>query len=226
MELLVFGQEGMPLLVFPTSKGRFFDYENFGMIAALQPKIETGKLRVVCPDSVDTESWYNKTATPRQRVQRHLQYEQYIVHELLPVLRNHNPATALAVTGCSFGGYHAVNLSLRHPELVTYCVSMGGMFDIHPFLDSYYDDDCYFNCPPDFLPSLDDAWYLDRYRNGLRLVLATGETDIFLDENRRLSCILGEKGIPHWLDVWRNGTGHDWPWWQQMAVKFFCTGYA
>jgi esterase/lipase superfamily enzyme len=37
----------------------------------------------------------------------------------------------------------------------------------------------------------------------------------------RLGGILSNKQIPHWLDVWRDGTGHDWPWWQRMAVKFF-----
>ncbi len=30
MELLVFGHSGVPLLVFPTSMGRFFDYESRG----------------------------------------------------------------------------------------------------------------------------------------------------------------------------------------------------
>jgi esterase/lipase superfamily enzyme len=105
--------------------------------------------------------------------------------------------------------------------LVTGGVSMGGAFDIHQFLDNYYDDNCYFNCPPDFLPKLKDDWYLSRYRNRVRFVLATGETDVCLEENRRLSRILSSKNIPHWLDVWGDGTGHDWPWWQQMAIKFF-----
>jgi esterase/lipase superfamily enzyme len=101
---------------------------------------------------------------------------------------------------------------LRHPELVGPCVSMGGAFDIHQFLNGYYDDNCYFNCPPDFLPNLTDEHYLSEYRNGMHLVLATGETDICLDDNVRLAGILDGKQIPHWLDVWGNGTGHDSPW--------------
>ena len=88
------------------------------------------------------------------------------------------------------------------------------------FLNGYYDDNCYFNCPPDFLPSLRDYWFLERYRR-MRIVLATGENDICLAENRRLSEIMTAKGIPHWLDVWGDGTGHEWPWWQEMARKFF-----
>src|ERR1700689_950968 len=32
MELLVFGHAGVPMIVFPTSMGRFFDYEDRNMI--------------------------------------------------------------------------------------------------------------------------------------------------------------------------------------------------
>jgi esterase/lipase superfamily enzyme len=220
MEILSFGHAGMPVIVFPTSMGRFHDYEDQGMIATLAPKIDLGELQVFCADSVDGESWYNKSVHPRQRVLRHLQYERYLLHELLPLIRSKNASPQLALTGCSFGGYHTMNFALKHPDLVTYCVSMGGAFDIHQFLDGYYDSDCYFNCPPDFLANLTDEWYLSRYRR-LNMVLATGEQDICKDENLRLSGILHSRAVPHFLDVWGNNTGHDWRWWRQMAVKFF-----
>src|SRR5690242_19797550 len=135
MEVLVFGHGGTPLLVFPTSMGRFFEYEDRGMIGVLSGKLEGGELQLFCPDSVDTESWYNKGAHPYHRVQRHLQYERYVVNELLPFIRWKNPAQLLAVTGCSFGGYHAVNFALKHPDAVSHCVAMSGAYDIHQFLD-------------------------------------------------------------------------------------------
>jgi esterase/lipase superfamily enzyme len=87
MEALVFGHAGTPILVFPTSMGRFFEYEDRGMIGVLAPKIERGELQVFCPDAVDTESWYNKGVHPRVRVMRHLQYERYILLEFLPFVR-------------------------------------------------------------------------------------------------------------------------------------------
>jgi esterase/lipase superfamily enzyme len=220
MELLIFGHDGIPLIVFPTSMGRFFDYESRGMIQAVGNKYETGQLQAYCVDSVDAESWYNKSVPPRQRAYRQTEYSRYLVDEVVPLVRSRNRSELLITTGCSFGGYHAVNFALQHPDLVTGAVSMSGAFDIHQFLDGYYDDNCYFNCPPDFLPNLTDPWYLDRYRRQ-KLVLATGEADSCRDENIRLSGIMKSKDIPHWLDVWGNGTGHDWHWWQQMAVKFF-----
>ncbi len=220
MEMLVFGHAGTPLLVFPTSRGKFFEYEDRGVIGVLGRKIERGELQVFCPDSVDSESWYNKGVHPRVRVLRHLQYERYILHELLPFIRGKKQTQQLAVTGCSFGGYHAVNFSLKHPDVVTHCVSMSGAFDIHQFLDGYYDDHCYFNCPPDYLPNMSDEWFLSRYRQ-MKIVLAAGEWDICLDQNRKLGRIMDEKGIPHWLDVWGDHADHEWPWWLRMAVKYF-----
>ena len=66
MESLVFGHAGSPLLVFPSSQGRFFEYEDAGMIPTLAPKIDAGELQVFCVDSVDSESWYNKGVHPRR----------------------------------------------------------------------------------------------------------------------------------------------------------------
>jgi esterase/lipase superfamily enzyme len=220
MELLVFGHSGVPLLVFPTSMGRFFDYESRGMIDVIAHKYENGDFQAFCLDSVDSESWYNKSVHPRDRASRHALYDRYLVEEAVPFVRTKNSSDQLVTTGCSFGGYHSMNFALRHPDLATGAVSMGGAFDVHQFLDGYYDDNCYYNCPPDCLPNLTDNWYLDRYRHQ-RLVLATGETDICLEENRRLSSIMAAKSIPHWLDIWGDRAGHDWPWWRQMTVKFF-----
>ena len=219
MELKLFGHAGTPLLVFPTSMGRFYQYADMGMIHAVAHKYERGEIQAFCVDSVDAESWYNRGIPPRDRVLRHIQYEQYLLHEVLPFIRSRNPSPQLAVHGCSFGGYHCVNFALRHPDIVAHCLSFGGAFDIKQFLDGYYDENCYYNNPPDFLPNLNDGWYWDRYQQ-IKFVLATGERDICLEENRRMAGIMSAKSIPHWLDIWGDGTGHDWPWWQQMAVKF------
>jgi esterase/lipase superfamily enzyme len=218
MELLVFGHGGAPVVVFPTSMGRFYDYEDRGMISVIGDRYESGQLQAFCVDSVDKESWYNRSIHPRFRALRHIDYDNYLVQELVPFIRNRNQHPELITTGCSFGGYHTINFALRHPDLVTGAVSMGGAFDIHQFLNGYSDENCYYNCPPDFLPNLNDQWFLDRIRKQ-RLVLATGETDICLQANKEMGDIMSRKNIPHWLDIWGDGTGHDWPWWEKMAVK-------
>lgn len=220
MDLLVHGHAGAPILVFPTSMGRFFEYEDRGMVGAIADVIDEGRVQLFCIDSVDRESWYNYSAHPRWRIARHTQYDQYVVNEVLPFIGNRNWTNKLFVTGCSFGGYHAVNFALKHPERVDSCISLSGAFDIKSFIRGYYDDDCYFNNPMDFLPNLTDEWFLNLYRNKVGFILATGEWDVCLDANLKLSGLLNGKGVRHWLDVWGDHTQHDWPWWHRMIRKY------
>jgi esterase/lipase superfamily enzyme len=39
MELRVYGHAGKPVMVFPCQEGRYFEYEDFGMVEALRPWI-------------------------------------------------------------------------------------------------------------------------------------------------------------------------------------------
>ncbi len=219
MELLAYGHAGFPVLVFPSSRGRFHEYEDHGMIHTLSGKIDAGHLQVFCVDSVDGESWYNKRIHPHDRVARHVAYEDYVLYEVVPLIKGTNRAPTISVTGCSFGGYHSLNFALKHPDLVSTCVSMSGAFDMRSFMDGYYDNLFYLNNPVDYVPNLSDPWFLDRYKQ-MRLVLGVGDHDICLGENFRMADILGRKSIPHWLDVWTGGQRHDWPLWQRMALKF------
>ena len=50
MELLVFGHAGARVLVFPTSMGSFFQWEDTGMIATLSDQLENGDLQLFCVD--------------------------------------------------------------------------------------------------------------------------------------------------------------------------------
>src|SRR5450755_2551331 len=221
MELLAYGDRGFPVAVFATSGGRYHEYEDHGMIHALAPKIERGELQVFCVDSVDRSSWYNWPAHPADKLHRQNAFDAYLAIEFAPFVRDRTSWPRMGTTGCSFGGYHAINFALRHPDLVTYAVSMSGAFDIPKrFLNGYYyDENAYFNSPLDYLPNLSDGWTLDALRHNY-YVLATGTGDPLLDQSIKLADIFGSKQIPHLLDVWE-GFGHDWPWWQRMAEKFF-----
>ena len=219
MELLVFGHTGLPVIVFPTSAGRFYEFEDHGMVGALADRIDAGQLQVFCVDSVDNESWYNRQAHPRMRIARHMQYEEYILEDVLPLVRHRNSSPRLVAAGCSFGGYHAVNLALRHPDVFTGFLSMSGAFDLTRFLQGYYDRDCYYHLPTHYLPKLVDTWYLERFRRNT-FVLATGWDDQCLAQNQILDRILSEKSIRHQFYVWHAQNSHDWPTWQRMAQMY------
>ena len=219
MELLVFGHAGVPVVIFPTSQGRFYEFEDRGLIGAVAHKIDNGEIQLYCLDSVDAESWYNRNVPPRWRIARHMQYESYVMEEVLPLIRQKNWNHHLISLGCSFGGYHAANIALRHPDRFTGFLSMSGAFDITRFLHGYYDNDAYFHTPPHFIPNLSDSWYFDHYRQN-NYVLATGWDDHCRGENEYLSRLMGDKWIPHKLFIWDSWNSHDWPTWARMMNEY------
>ncbi len=221
MEMLVFGHGGLPAIVFPTSQARFYEFEDRGMVGAVADKIDGGHLQLFCVDSVDAESWYNRGVGPRWRIARHVQYDRYLVHEVVPYIRWRNWSPHLVALGCSFGGFHAANVAFRHPDVFTGFLSMSGAFDLLGlgFLHGYYDQDVYLNQPLHYLPHLGDPWFLDQMRHR-NYILATGVHDQCWNDNERLAAVLRHKGLPVRLDVWGDGTGHDWPWWQRMVQVY------
>ncbi len=218
MELLVFGHTGVPVIVYPTSGGRFFEFEDNGMVHAVERQIEAGGIQLFCVDSVNSESWYNLGVPPRWRIARYMQYETYITDEVLSLVRQWNGQRPVAV-GCSLGGYDAACIALRHPTVFRGFLSMSGIFDPSKFLHGYYDQDVYFHSPPHFLQNLSDPQELAKF-NGNTYVLATGDHDQCWNANQRMSDVLTGKNIAHQLDVWGHGTRHDWPWWQRMIATY------
>ncbi len=218
MELLVFGHAGARVLVFPTSKGRFHDWEDRGMVAALSEHLEKGWIQMICVDSVDEESWYAWNKPPADRAWRHIQYENYLLDEVLPWSFQKNPNLFLIVTGASFGGYHAMNFALRHPDLAKRVIAMSGMYNIERWLGDYRDDNVYYNCPCLYLPNENEESRLDLLRH-LEITLAVGQDDANFANNRWFSDVLWSKGIWHALRIW-DGWAHDWPWWHQMIQMY------
>jgi esterase/lipase superfamily enzyme len=221
MELLLFGHAGRPVIAFPTSMGRFYQNEDFSLIGTLADRIDSGQLQVVCVDSIDNESWYNRGISLYDRANRHKQWEAYLIQEVLPFFRGRNDRidTDLNLTGASFGAYHAINFGFRHPDIVRRIVAMSGAYSLRFLVRDDYNDEIYFNSPLDYLPNLHDDWFLSRMRQQ-DIVLAAGSEDICLGSTRQLSEELWAKAVPNYLDVWA-GAWHDWPWWKLMALKFF-----
>ncbi len=221
MELLVFGHAGARVLVFPTSRGRFFEWEDRGMMDSMGQFIDRGDVQVYCVDSVDAESWYARDRWPGDRAYRHTQYDAYIEHEVLPLTRR-NPNPFLIVTGASFGAYHAVNFAFRHPDLVGRVLAMNGLYTIRSWTNGHYDDNVYLNNPEDFVRGENDPTRLAQMR-ALDIILTTSENEPLRGATERFSHILWDKGIPHALRVW-GGWAHDWPYWKQM-INLYLGGH-
>ena len=156
MELLVFGHTGARVLVFPTSMGRFFQWEDTGMVETLGERLEQGGIQLYCIDSVDSESWYAKQKHPAERARRHNQYDSYILNEVVPFSRQRNTNPFLMAAGTSFGAYHAIDFAFRYPQLVDRVIGLSGLYNITRFTGGFSDDNVYFNNPCAFIANEHD----------------------------------------------------------------------
>ncbi len=222
MELLVFGHAGAKVLVFPTRDGRFFEYENLGIVSVLRDKIDAGQLQLYCVDSVDHETFYCFWRHPAARIRRHIQFEEYILNEVMPLMSAKNQHPCTIAHGCSLGAFHAANIAFRHPHLFRKLVAFSGRYDLglevecfSNLFDGYYDDLVYFHSPSHFLPGLACDFHLGALRE-MDIVFVIGKEDPFLHNNLQTSESLWSKGVRHALHLW-DGRAHRGKYWREMA---------
>lgn len=227
MSLKVYGYSGQPFIVFPCSKGRYFDYEGLGMVNAISSFINEGKIQLFCVDSIDEQSWYDFSVPPAERNNRHEQFDQYITAEVVPFIRKHcnNEHVRIMTNGCSMGAYHAVNFFLRHPDVFAGTIALSGLYrlDCNEFGIGAADISAtYFNSPISYLPGLNDSWYLDQYSNST-IIICVGQgdwEDEAIADTRALDSIFKSKGINAWIDYWGHDVNHDWNWWYRQMNHF------
>lgn len=223
MECKIYGHAGKPMMVFPTGCGRFYEFEDFGMVESVRWFIDEGKLMLYAIDSVDCESWMAHWMFPGDRGWRHLQYERYVLEEAVPFVLEHSGYQGrLATMGCSMGAYHAANFFFKHPDVFDTVIALSGMYGPKYFVGDYMDDNVYFNFPLCYLPNLTDPWYIEQFRES-EIVICVGQgawEEDCLRETRALEEDLHALGVPAWIDYWGHNVSHDWPWWRKQLRYF------
>src|SRR6187431_1700384 len=84
MPIAIYGHYGFALLMVPTAAADFLEYERFQLIDAIAPFIEQGKCKVFSINSMNNESWMNNHMHPRDKMIRHMQFNDYVHHEVVP----------------------------------------------------------------------------------------------------------------------------------------------
>ena len=221
MEIVVYGHYGYALLMFPTAAADYLEYERFQLIDSIAPFINDGKLKAFSVNSINSESWLNSNMHPSHKAIRHQQYNQYITEEVTPFIRQLGSSSIpIITTGASLGALHAANLFLHNPYIFAGTIAMSGNYDLKTYTNGYYDDNCYFNSPVDYLPRWNDENILNMLRHK-SIIIASGQGSYEdPDASRKLSDILNAKGIQHWLDLWGHDVPHDWPTWRDMLPYF------
>lgn len=221
MALRVYGHAGKPIMVFPCQEGRYWDYEDFGMIEACKPWLEAGKIRLFTVDSIDSQSWCNNSMHPHDRALRHDAYDRYLTDEVVPFIKNYSQEK-ICTTGNSMGGYHSANYFFRHPDLCDSVIAISGLFHLGLFIGDYMDEAVYFHSPLNYLAGISDPWYLDKYRES-KIFVCCGQgawEEEMLTDTHALKYILEQQHIPAFVDVWGHDVNHDWPWWRKMVPYF------
>ena len=223
MHIMVYGQDGMPLLAFPTQDSMCHNFEDFGMIDELRDFLEDGRIRFFVVDTVDSESWSPKGGDNARRAARQEQYYHYIAEEAMPLILERTDGRLPVATGMSMGANHALILFLRRPELFSGVLALSGVYDTDSFFDGWMDETLYMSSPERFLPSMpSDHPYIKLY-NQKQMILCVGQGAWEEDGVRTLRFlqqVFEIKGIRAWCDFWGYDVNHDWPWWFKQMRYF------
>jgi esterase/lipase superfamily enzyme len=223
-DVLVYGHWGRPLLAFPSESGSAYDYEANGMIGAIGGLIEAGRVKVYCVPSFDEGSWRRHDLPLEDRARLHGGYERWILERVCPFVDDDcGGFQNVAVTGSSFGAYHAANFALRHADRFGLALCLSGVYDLGTLPGNPgRGDEVYFQNPMDYVPNLHGE-HLDWLRANVALLLVCGQgqwedTTGALDSTRRFAGLLAGKGIRHELDLWGHDVPHDWSSWRRQIA--------
>ena len=220
-----YGHWGRPVLVFPSERGRAWDYENNGMVGAVADLVEGGRCKLYCVDSFDEQTWSDSSIPLEERARRHGAYAAWILDRVVPWIGEDSPgADGAVVTGCSMGAYHALQLALTRADLFPVAICQSGNYDPADW-NAWGErgEAAYFTNPSDYVANLHGD-HLEWLRQQLHVVLVVGEgpwethPTKSLPSARHLGGLLAAKGIPHDLDIWGHDSAHDWDWWQKQIA--------
>jgi len=221
--VIVHGSYGRPVVVFPSSEGRAEDYESNGMVEAVRPLIESGRVKLYCLDSWDGGSWYRSDLELEDRAQLHEAYERWVVEGVVPFIDGDcGGRQEMLTTGCSFGAFHATNIALRRADLFPVAIGLSGVYDLSDLGWGRRGNAFYFNNPMDHVSGLHGdhlAWL--QFQLSLLLVVGQGQwedTTGALDSTRAFGGLCAAKGLRVETDIWGHDVSHDWPAWRAQIA--------
>lgn len=224
MEYLVYGDGGIPILVFPAQDGHCQDYENFGMVDVVKDKIESGLIQLFCVGSIDEETYSDEMGNKGHRSYLLEQFYYHICDEMVPRIKEINGSGKMIyTTGCSLGASHAVNIMLRRPDIFMGCIGLSGYYDTDLFFGDYVDENIYNNSPLKYLNGMNSNHsYINLYNNR-KIILCCGQgawEDEMVKSSSLMKDTFARLQVNAWVDFWGYDVNHDWDWWQKQLPYF------
>lgn len=221
VQLVRWGHFGTPVLLFPTAGGDAEEAERFYLVAALQPLLEAGRIKVYSTDSIAGKAWFSSQHSPEYCSKLQNLFDRMVFQEIAPAIRKdcNSDDIEIITAGASIGAFNAVATVCRHPDIFRLAIAMSGTFDLSKYLKGSFNQDFYFSSPLHYLPRLDGE-QLDRLRQRF-IVLPSGEGDYEdIGESWRIAAVLGSKGVPNRVDSWGANYHHDWETWREMLPRY------
>ena len=197
--------------------GLFGSWENWTDLTKLRQYVDGSELLIVMPDGGD--NWYTDSEE---------RYESYLIQDLLPEIENRFRASAdrqkRAIAGNSMGGYGALKIAFKYPEIFSFAASFSGAFHVTRFLPGMEGGEL----APSILRVFGDERSSMRADNDLFAIAAKaasnasqlpdiyfdcGIEDVFIEANREFTATLTAAGIEH--EFFEVDGGHDWPYWDE-----------
>lgn len=201
--------------------GGYRDWSNYSDVAQYA---EAGFV-LVMPEG-ESSYWINSADRKQDR------YEDFIVNDLLndvqhrfPVSSNRN---ARAIVGVSMGGFGAVTLGLKHPDLFRFVGGISSALDVptRPFsfkrIAQWRHHRSIFGSWNGQHQQENDPYVLARHADpgsAPFFFLTCGDQEGLLPANRRLASQLQERQVPFLFRT--AAAGHNWQEWNQQLPELF-----
>jgi putative tributyrin esterase len=201
--------------------GGFRDWSNYSDVASFA---ERGLL-LVMPEG--ESSYYTNAVNPPQD-----RFEDYIAHDLISDVESRFPVAAgranRVIIGISMGGFGAVKIGLRHPDLFSFVEGLSSAIDVprRAFSIKRLQQSRHYNSifgPSGSLTRRDnDPFVLARSAKPAvapYFFLTCGEQEGLLPANRELAALLTQRHFRFEFHTVRGG--HDWNQWNAWLPAVF-----
>ena len=221
------GEVGVPLLMFPTAGGDAEEIERFLVIDTVADYLTDGRLKVYSCDSVAGRAMLGREGTPEHRMRVLNRFQDFVGYEVVPWIQDdcNDPSIDVMAAGSSIGAFHALAMLCRFPDAFSYALCMSGTYDLERFLkhetgiQAGITEDFYRASPLHYLPDLTGET-LDRLRERFVLFASGRGRAEDIDESWRMASRLAGKGVPNRVDDWGEDWHHDWPTWRNMLLRY------
>lgn len=214
---MALGQKFPALYLLHGGGGSFRDWSNYSDVASYAEK----GLVLVMPEGND--SYYvNSADHPEDR------YEDYIVHDLINDVESRFPVardrSSRAIAGVSMGGYGAVTLALKHPDLFVFAGGLSSALDVptRPFsvkrIGQWRHHRSIFGPWKGQHQQENDPFVLARSADPEKtpyFFLTCGDQEGLLPVNRKFAALLQQRYFNH--EFHTGPGGHDWNQWNSRV---------